>query len=61
MPLYIKGYKLDCEKIRTRFPREPEDADDDNYEMSYFDSIIDNIPRHQQKYEDILGGFRFCN
>jgi hypothetical protein len=49
MTLYLKGYKLDREKIRSRFPREPEDLDNDRYELGYFGPIIDSIPRTAYK------------
>jgi hypothetical protein len=50
--MYLKGYKLDCEKIRSRFPREPKDLDDEEYELGYFGPIIDSIPR--TAYERLL-------
>ena len=37
--LYIKGYKLDDQKIRSRFPRKDHESEH-NYELSYYDSII---------------------
>jgi len=46
--LYIKGYKLDCQKIRSEFPKD--DDDPENYEFSYFTPIIDNIPEIAYKY-----------
>lgn len=50
MPLYIKGYMIDPEKILAQFPRKPEDMDDEFYEISYYSFIIDNIPRLAYKY-----------
>lgn len=56
MVLYLKGYKLDNEKIRSRFPREPEDSDKDdlNYVLSFYEPIIDSIPR--TAYKHLLSG-----
>jgi hypothetical protein len=54
MTLYLKGYRLDCEKIRSRFPREPKDLDKEFYELSYYGPIIDNIPR--TAYKHLLSG-----
>ena len=47
--LYIKGYKLDCQKIRSEFPKDDNDSED-NYEFCYFTPIIDNIPEIAYKH-----------
>ncbi|KAM6496227.1 hypothetical protein JOM56_008933 [Amanita muscaria] len=47
--LYIKGYKLDCQKIRSQFPKQDYDPED-NYELCYYTPIIDSIPETAYKY-----------
>ena len=47
--LYIKGYKLDRQKIRSEFPKDDDDPEG-NYEFRYFTPIIDNIPEIACKY-----------
>ena len=47
--LYIKGYKLDCQKIHSQFPKD-DDNSEGNYEFCYFTPIIDNIPGIAYKY-----------
>ena len=49
MVLYLKGYKVDPEKKRARFSRRPEDLEED-YEFSYYEPIVDNIPVTAYKY-----------
>ena len=53
MTLYLKGYKLDNEKIRSVFPRQPRHSDDD-YVWGYYEPIIDSIPR--DAYNTLLSG-----
>ena len=53
MTLYLKGYKIDKEKIRSEFPRQPRHLDDD-YVHGYFEPIIDHIPR--DAYNCLLSG-----
>jgi hypothetical protein len=47
--LYLKGYKLDRQKIRSRFPREDYESED-NYELNYYKPIITHIPETAYKY-----------
>ncbi|KAF8341176.1 hypothetical protein F5887DRAFT_1284036 [Amanita rubescens] len=49
--LYIKGYKLDRQKIRSEFPKYDDDLED-NYEFLSFTPIIDNIPEIAYKMVD---------
>jgi len=42
--LYIKGYKLDNEKIRRYIPKEPDDTGA-NWHFNWYYAILDNIPR----------------
>ena len=37
--LYVKGYKLDCEKIRSQFPKQGFDPED-NWDLCYYTPII---------------------
>lgn len=46
---YIKGYKLDRQKIHNTIPRE-EDDDDEHYELEWYNPIIDHIPETAYKY-----------
>ncbi|KAH9005759.1 hypothetical protein EDB86DRAFT_2779272, partial [Lactarius hatsudake] len=48
MVLYLKGYKLDREKIRSRFPRDELDKED--YELSYYEPILEYIPDTVYEY-----------
>jgi hypothetical protein len=47
--LYIKGYKLDHQKIRSQFPKEGPEGET-NYELSYHIPIINTIPETAYKY-----------
>ncbi|KAF8343535.1 hypothetical protein F5887DRAFT_1075657 [Amanita rubescens] len=47
--LYIKGYKLDRQKIRNTFPRE-EHEPDENYELAWYRLIVEGIPETAYKY-----------
>ncbi len=47
--LYIKGYKLDHQKMRSQFSRR-DDEWGDNYELGYYDPIITLIPETAYKY-----------
>jgi hypothetical protein len=47
--LYLKGYKLDRQKIRSRFPKEGFEAET-SYELSYYIPIITHIPETAYKY-----------
>ncbi|KAH9172863.1 hypothetical protein EDB89DRAFT_1962709 [Lactarius sanguifluus] len=47
--LYLKGYKLDREKICSRFPRDELDKGP-LYELSYFKPIIESIPDTVYQY-----------
>jgi hypothetical protein len=47
--LYLKGYKLDRQKIRSRFPIEDYESED-NYELNYYRPIVINIPETAYKY-----------
>ena len=49
MVLYLKGYKLDGKKIRSRFPRGEFDLDE-HYETHYYLPIINNIPETAYKF-----------
>ncbi len=46
--LYIKGYKLDHQKMRSQFSRRDDDWGD-NYELGYYDPIITLIPETAYK------------
>jgi hypothetical protein len=46
---YLKGYKLDREKIRHTFPKEDGDPDE-NYELLWYQPIINQIPETVYKY-----------
>ena len=37
--LYLKGYKLDCEKIRSQIPKQDFDPED-NWDLCYYTPII---------------------
>ena len=41
---FIKGFKLDHEKLRRYFPKKPDESELD-WELKWFDIIIQNIPR----------------
>ena len=41
--LYLKGFKLDPEKIRRRFPREAHEPDQ-GYEFTWYQAILETIP-----------------
>ena len=45
---YIKGYKLDNQKIRNKFPRE--EGEPENYECYWYLPIINNLPETAYKY-----------
>ena len=47
--LYLKGYKLDRQKIRSQFPKQDFEPED-NYELSYYTPIIDSMPETAYKY-----------
>ena len=47
--LYIKGYKVDREKIRDTFPREAHEPEE-TYEFAWYRPIINNIPESSYKY-----------
>src|SRR6266550_460272 len=47
--LYLKGYKLDCQKIRSEFHKQDYDPED-NYELCYYTPIIDSISETAYKY-----------
>lgn len=47
--LYIKGYKLDPEKIRQSFSRKP-GWTDQTWDIYWYQPIIDAIPRTAYKY-----------
>ena len=47
--LYLKGYKLDNEKIRRRFPREANEAKD-SYEFTWYQPIFECIPTTAYQY-----------
>ena len=47
--IYIKGYKLDRQKIRNMFPRE-EHEPDENYELAWYRLIVEGIPETAYKY-----------
>jgi len=47
--LYIKGYKLDGDKILRMFPREAHEPEE-TYEFSWYEPIIDKIPESSYKY-----------
>ncbi|KAH9013046.1 hypothetical protein EDB84DRAFT_1278398 [Lactarius hengduanensis] len=47
--LYVKGYKIDREKIRARFPRDELDTAT-NYELSYYKPILEDIPDTVYQY-----------
>ncbi|KAH9075552.1 hypothetical protein EDB83DRAFT_2350622 [Lactarius deliciosus] len=47
--LYLKGYKLDREKIRSRFPRDSLDTAA-NYELSYYKPILEDVPDTVYQY-----------
>ncbi|KAH9172852.1 hypothetical protein EDB89DRAFT_1850750 [Lactarius sanguifluus] len=49
MVLYLKGYKLDREKIRAEFPRDELDTAV-NYELSYHEPILACISETAHKY-----------
>ena len=53
MTLYLKGYKIDKEKIRSEFPRQPRHSND-NYVLGYYKPILNNIPR--DAYDYLLSG-----
>lgn len=54
MTLYLKGYGLDEEKIRTVFPRQPRHEGNNFYEPSYYELIVDSIPR--EAYKHLISG-----
>jgi hypothetical protein len=47
--LFLKGFKLDREKIRRQFPREG-DEPEGSYEMTWYSAILDCIPETAYKY-----------
>lgn len=47
--LFLKGYKLDLQKIRSRFPRRDHQSEE-NYELSYIRPIMSMIPREAYLY-----------
>ena len=57
MTLYLKGYGLDEEKIRIVFPRQPRHEGNNFYELSYYELIVDNIPREAYKHLICWTGF----
>ena len=46
---FLKGFKLDREKIRRHFPRE-ENEPEGSYEMTWYSAILDCIPETAYKY-----------
>jgi len=49
MSLFLKGYKLDRQKIRSEFPRK-EHQPEDTYHVIYSGPIINSIPSTAYKY-----------
>lgn len=48
-PHFLKGYKLDLQKIRKTFPQEAEDPTT-NYELSWSKAILDSIGRESYQF-----------